>query len=559
MNPSSAQKLWYLAFPALVSLLLGLPSVLYPFGFDQSNHAFIAWRCLQGEVLFTDVFSLKPPLTILLHALSQLFFGHHMWSIRLLDIIWIMLEAILVAQLIRQVFPRQPAWVPIAGAFFYTQLYYTLSFWHTSQTDAWASLPVTLGLVAATRHWHTGNRDAKALPLLAGICLAAAIGFKYTFAAAVAAPILAAFLGPASSWRSRLSRSALVIGGLAIGMATMAAILMAWGAWDGFVHNHLAAVVGYGGAVGNASGSEKLALPLRVIAHLGDVEPAIKALEMSPTAWVMSFVALAISPIILWRARHDERFAPGLLIIILWWCGAWTSTAAQGRFFAYHFSPMLAPLGVLTAVGLHEVLSVLIRRPLQRWQWTILLATLCLCFSAASTNGQRPNYTSPGHQYALLLTHAREDFDLVEHWSSPNYRMTPSFLIEENLTVAHLLKQHAKPGDRLFTWGTSTALYYLTELPPATSVFTSVQVTEDLDQRIDRAQWLDEFRADLPRFFVVQKYDAIPHVLPNFLGSDRELLHFPELYMLLKQRYALLGFSNTMEVLELRTPQNRHP
>ena len=92
-----------------ITAFLGLPSLLYPFGFDQANHAFIAHNVLQGEVLYRDLPSLKPPLTTAFHGLALGAFGHSMTSIRIADLAWAIASAAGVTLLAYRAFGRERA------------------------------------------------------------------------------------------------------------------------------------------------------------------------------------------------------------------------------------------------------------------------------------------------------------------------------------------------------------------------------------------------------------------------------------------------------------------
>ena len=64
------------AFAMLIVALLGAPSLIYPFGRDQGEYATVATELLSGRMPYRDVFSVKPPLTDLVHVGALAIFGH---------------------------------------------------------------------------------------------------------------------------------------------------------------------------------------------------------------------------------------------------------------------------------------------------------------------------------------------------------------------------------------------------------------------------------------------------------------------------------------------------
>lgn len=67
-----------LALTLVLVLLLGSPSLTYPFGRDQGEYAVLAIEEMAGRVIYRDVFNVKPPMTHWLHALALLVFGRSM-------------------------------------------------------------------------------------------------------------------------------------------------------------------------------------------------------------------------------------------------------------------------------------------------------------------------------------------------------------------------------------------------------------------------------------------------------------------------------------------------
>ncbi len=101
---ANKSRIWMqIAIIVLAVVVFGGPTLMYPFGRDQGEYAWIAASALQGKVIYTDVFNVKPPLTHVIHEAAILLFGHHMVSIRILDMLWQGATAILIFKIAKNI------------------------------------------------------------------------------------------------------------------------------------------------------------------------------------------------------------------------------------------------------------------------------------------------------------------------------------------------------------------------------------------------------------------------------------------------------------------------
>lgn len=81
----------------LAAVAYALPSLGYPFARDHPIHWYIGRRLLEGEMPYVSGISTKPPAVFVTHALSQLVFGDHQWSIRVFDLGFVLANGVLIA------------------------------------------------------------------------------------------------------------------------------------------------------------------------------------------------------------------------------------------------------------------------------------------------------------------------------------------------------------------------------------------------------------------------------------------------------------------------------
>src|SRR5262245_55156359 len=129
-----------------MTLALGLPTLILPFGKDQAEYALTADRALHGQVTYRDIFCVKPPATPAIHALALLTFGRSMVSIRVLDLIWQGLMALVVAAIARQLSPRRG--FPLLSVLLYLMTYYSFYYGDIAQTDGFLALPAAVAVLA---------------------------------------------------------------------------------------------------------------------------------------------------------------------------------------------------------------------------------------------------------------------------------------------------------------------------------------------------------------------------------------------------------------------------
>lgn len=98
---------------------------------------------------YRDVLVVKPPMTILVHSAATGLLGINTWAIRVFDIGWTAVSAIVVATIALDLWGRRDcAWMAGLG---YPFLYYQIDYWNIAQTDGWMALPSALPVLAVLR------------------------------------------------------------------------------------------------------------------------------------------------------------------------------------------------------------------------------------------------------------------------------------------------------------------------------------------------------------------------------------------------------------------------
>ncbi|WP_375172602.1 ArnT family glycosyltransferase [Pseudooceanicola sp.] len=519
MTETAPRDSWPIAYlaAALAVGLLGWHTIFEPFGRDQGIHATIAYAWGEGLTTYSEVYNIKPPLTTLMHRLSQMAFGLNMQAIRLADLI-VVLASVLGLVRVMQRLNRSPAEAGFTGIGF-ALIYYALTHWEHAQTDGWAGMTVIPSLLCLMAGWRTEGTRRFLWMLAAGAALGVGVGFKYTVAAAgllVFVPLVAG----GSELRFRLSDlGAYVLGG-ALVLGAIVIALWSAGALGPFlsIQNYIRGYIAYG--------------PQRA-----DILTQIMVI-LTPSP-VMAWITVAgLLPWLAALMRGESLF---VAITLIWGLTGFLSGYVQGKGFAYHFMPLIPVYAILWGLFIAALLTALTRRTgrptLAR---LIILGALTWCFVST------PLWPRTARTLNLLLNDAPR---LAIHDFQP---MPPDFDVVATQEFAARLATHRQAGDSLFLWGYETMLYLLAQEPPRYRYpyawpfvvdFHDGRYTDDLMRRL---------AADPPKHIVVQDHDATPWATGRPESSAEFLALFPELRTFIEVGYEEVDRTERFRLMERR-------
>lgn len=509
---------WIVAWlPALVSVLAGLPTLIYPFGRDQGNYAYAGWVLLEGGAPYSDVFVFKPPATALVHALALALFGVDMLSIRLLDLGWTALTAVAVALLAQRLIGRTS--VALWAGVTVPVLYFSYDYWNLAQTDGWLNLPATLavlGVLVGGDVWARSRPGAVALWVGAGLAAGVAVTFKYT-AGLIGLPMLLA-MAHAALHRGRGAWWALpsVIAGGLVPLVGTWGWLVAVGAWEAFLDVQLELVPAYvrktakARTVGSAIerffsfNGHKVDVALLVWAGVGAVLPAsIRAV-----------------------VEGRRGLLTGLLIASWWGIGA-VAVLTQGKYYDYHYLPLLAPTALLVGLALDLLVGWIGGFT---WPWARLpLAGLLVVGAIAAT--PLGGFVS---DVVEVATGQRTWEDYLARERRYRYR---DYNLDEQRRLAEHLRTVTTPDERVFLWGFDPAVHVWAQRRGTTRFLYNYPFRVSWGNAAYKAELLEGLRADPPSRFIVASADATPGVTGSRKDSARLLREFRALSDFLGEGY----------------------
>ncbi len=364
--------LWLVVWTASLSR-----SLFDPIGFDQAAWQYATERVMAGQRMYVDVWDQNAPGVIGVHWLSTVLVGRSPLALRVFDAIWqLATMGLLVSLAARDGRRSSVGWLAAA---LYALAYYGTGYVHTAQRDGFAVLPMLLMLHAAVDAVRAGGKGRSlGMGLVAGVMGFAVFAIKPPLGLCYGA-VWIFFLSEV--WRRRID-GRLLAGwlGLTAGFLVAAAAGIAWmmhlGWWSAFVQTMTRSdIPGY--TKGPWMVRQLLPTVGMAIVLMASIAVAVRGGRASSQTkievgrlpegvglWLVGvFVCVVMLTVVQWT--EWQPIALGLAglwvpavgsVLVCTWAGrsvAWrlvmltavasaASIVFQGRFFLYHFHPLIA-------------------------------------------------------------------------------------------------------------------------------------------------------------------------------------------------------------------------
>lgn len=509
-----------IAFPLLVvGVLILAPLLTYPFGRDQGVFATAADILVRGGVPYRDFWDVKPPGVFYTYWASFVLFGRSTPAPRAFDILWTLATATAIWALgLRLAPPREhrrfACFISLLAAFLFLLRYVAgNTYWNTTQADGFASLPLCLAVAALI-----GAEDRKHnwLALACGACIAVAILFKLTLGICLLIPILAALLATQENIQLRVGRAACYLLGCVGVLAIVAAML--WRA--GALGDTFDILIRWNAQYSRLRPPMPMtSSPLRQTVNFMFGLPHYQLLFFVGLLALIGAVDLAVRPDSARRRWLLPAWA-GVLIASVW---------AQGKFYTYHWLPVLPPLCLLAAQGLRSV-SDLINKRLSVRQARIVSALGLLVLLALSAAAYWRSLNWPLRYLAGRINCAT---------FTARYDRYGDFSLLADKEVAYYLLAETAPDDTIFIWGFEPLVYAFSDRQPASRFIYTVPLVTAWSPPAWRDELLHDLETKRPRVIAVVHNDILPWMNGRFDDSAGQVADFPKLALFLERNYYL--------------------
>jgi len=541
MMNESAQKLqpsrtWLLAGIGLV-LLRALPSLRFPLGRDEATYCLIGQGLLRGQLLYRDLWDNKPPGVFYIYAVIVKIFGPVMWSIGIVDILWLLAISACIFYFARRYLGAPAAAIAIV---FNALWHCSWGYIHAAQPENFLTLFVFLAyfllMSAKARNW-TGN-------FAAGLLCGAAFWVKYNAAPFFPVLTFLPYLDLSRfderprrvrltiPWRKWAERTLVVVVGFLLTVAVVLIYFWGAGAWPALKEVQFEVLPRYASTF------------LTRIPHYNLWAIELTYVHLGP--WTEAAFGAAL--LIAWWRRQLRVIAPVLAMAI----AGYVSTASQARFSSYCFEtayPFFAMLWGYVIVKLCEGFMYL-RNSFARRGWR-LAGVLLWLVAAQVVYYPLPDYAvSIGEEYGCLREWARDP-----HRSYAEYLFPHSLeKLHDQLAIIDYLGKNSAPADGVFVWGTAPLINFLAQRPNPSRFVSDFALISPWGPARWRQDLIGELDRNPPRFIVVARHDSIPGVTFTWDDSEQCLKKYPGLATFIAGRYESIKNLYDFEVFRLKRP-----
>ncbi len=519
-SSANHSSLWLVA--ALAAVILAIPNLSYPIGRDQATYAVIGRGLLHAQALYQRLWDNKPPGIFFIFALIVEVFGRVMWSVGVVDVLWLAAISLLIFRFTEPTMGRGAAAIAVlVNAVWHLRAGY----WDAAQPETFLML-----CVFGSYLLMSGDRPRASLRRLgSGMLFAAAFWIKYNAAAFLPFVLFVPFLdwagldGP--PWRARLSltwrRWVACLGWFAAGVAMVSTVVLSYfvfsHSWSAFWQENVQVLPRYARAA--------------LTATPGSRPWAFDSIRRWLGLW--SITAAAVAPLLAWKRKRLGELAPG-------WLGAasgFLALAIQIRYQPYYFEtcyPFFAMLWGYLAVEMYAGFGEL-ARACRRRGWMVASSLVWLAFADLVALAMPGPVVRAIVNYKALgeWLHGPEQFYASYAWpgAAEDFR--------DVLRVVKFLRQHPAPPGGVYVWGNEPLIYFLSGHSPPTRFVWNLALIAPWRLPGWRGELLHDLRRAQPLYLIVARHDAVPTLSGTLEDSEQALRAFPALAAFVSSGYRL--------------------
>ncbi|MDB4988192.1 MAG: hypothetical protein JWN04_3370 [Myxococcaceae bacterium] len=487
----------------ILAALLAANTLSYPFGRDQGLYHYVGREWFLGALPYQDTMDQKTPIIYLVFGIANLLFGEHMWSVRLVELLWVLTIGWLlgVGSAPRGELPA--AGMRGLGSFFVCILYFgILGYWDTAQCEIWYTGFCFLSLVAVER-----SARPRLGPLSAGFWGGLACLTKPPAVFVVLAVVFALATrelgrgerGELDALPARIKRAvlALAIFGAGAAIPTLITVLYFWARGgladfydvvvlcNTYYRGHESPAVEFTTPFASLRQWCAFTYPLSLFAQLSIVGGLVVALRQRSLALARRYTIALLFPL-----------------------GGFAAVVLQGLYFPYHYSVLHVGWALALVFATQDLARhgpSLLAKPRPAFWFS---AASAFVFTIGWTTAASPfgfNLSSDFFRHVgVSLAYNRGDIDEAafdRSWDIPGF-----YDWSENRAVGKWLNEHSQPEDLVASRNFEPAIYAIAHRSSDLRFFWTAWLTMS-KRAYHRELWLaqdaQQIKEHPPRFVVV--------------------------------------------------------
>jgi 4-amino-4-deoxy-L-arabinose transferase-like glycosyltransferase len=476
-------------------LLSGATTLAHPLlTNDTPLFVYLGKLLLTGGVPYRDAWDVKSPGTFFLYAANVAMFGDSAFSVRLFDVLWHTLTALVTGCIANHVSTSRFAAV-LAGCM-YVVSYFSQQNWSLAQTDGYLALPIGLSIIAVLSAMRT---DRLLSWLASGASLGVAVLLKPPFGLLVV-PVFLCAVCSMPQRHTRARRVTAVFAGCALPVLVCGVFFYRADAFGDMIFTLFRYAPEYVRAA-----QSNLTLDCALARVTEGVYRPLHAMALIACGGILLLIVSRTRPVV------------AIYLVSAWLTVCGLVVYMHGLFAYYHMMTFIAPLSILATHGISSV-AVSAARHRRLYYPAIILTSLAI----VTAEPARRLYRNAVFTMGVLR----------EQKPGSN----------ESMTVATYIRDHTSPHERIFVWGNAAVLYLRSERRPASRFLGIWPFATKIREVGYRRILLDELHANKPVYFVRWKYaddgrfESAKCLIPI---DPRSLENFPELSALIRAEYKM--------------------
>ncbi len=519
LSVSARSRAWLLVALGFVAFR-AIPNLCYPMGRDQATYCVIGQGLLEGKQLYRDLWDNKPPGIFYLFAVIVKALGAVMWSVGLVDILWLLVVSYFIFRFTERCLGTGAA---VIATVVNATWHVWAGYWEAAQTETFLMLFVFVSffLVARVGPW------VKLRLFAAGVFLGAAFWLKYNAIVFLPFVLILPFLDTSRldekprrvaftvSWKNWFSKVAIFTAGLGATVVVVLGQFWLASSWDALMQVQFEVLPRY-----SAMALERT--------------PYYAIWAMTQTEFVLgrwTEMATLLAVLVALKERELKKFGPVLFSAGI----GYLCTASQVRFHAYGFEtsyPFFAMVWGYLGVKIFQVFRAGARKCAAR-EWKLARVLVWVLFANLLAWPLRTEGFGIVFRYKMLAEWAREGESFYASYPWP----IPISHFPDQMRVIDYLRDHSAPQDQVFIWGSEPLIYFLTQRSYPSRFISNLSLVSPWSPPEWRRELVRDLGKSPPRFLVVARDDEVPYIAYTDFDSEEYLGLYPELAIFIADHY----------------------